>query len=293
MEKIIIADADMLHENFEDILEGKKKGVIKLPFPVGNILEYHSNSSPLCLITGMDSAAVSKVFAGQAWVVMDSDTEDIRKGHLLSEKELEAAVKKYGEGAFTAETGTDAIRKIMSGIDLRKVYSDSREKEQSCMGKIEALREEAGDKGETCTEEELADMQEEFDLLMAELEETRARIDAALYLKMDTNKILISEIRVLPLEIRHLAEEWAKMSVSTVYYDLESAYAAVAGISARLKKLIELKAPEIIIRNEKRMLQESVDTLIANSLRRTPRTKGNYITTFSLADLVMRGTKVV
>ena len=296
MEKIILADYDAVNDNYEDILAGKKKGVINLPVPVANILDYAGEKSPWCRISGLSHEELDRVIHYAAWVVTDPGGAPVEKGSVLTENDMSEAQEAYGKDSFAAMTGAEAVYELVRNIDFKRLFEESRVKEREIMAQLEELYDkvESGDEEPVSAEDGREDKQveDEVERLHAELGELRAYIDSILYIRNHKEGFLIREIRVLPLEIRALANRYADSSPYSVYQDLENLYSAIAGRAHRVKKLGEMEAPDIIMRNEKRMLQEYVDSLIANGMRGKPVTKGDGTPLCCLTDILLCETRL-
>ena len=122
----------------------------------------------------------------------------------------------------------------------------------------------------------------------AELEDIRFKIDAVMYLRGNPDAFLIREISLFPLNLRGAAERMSGVTPYGIFHDIESLYEDVFLRAERLRKLIDMNVPYIVLRNEKRILQETVDRLIANGMRGRPETKGDGIPLFCLSDLLLR-----
>jgi len=185
--------------------------------------------------------------------------ETIKPKAIFSEIDYLNLSKKYGE-VFTAETGSEPVRKFLEQIDLKKL--------------VHKLEEEIGKKPST----KLAD------------KKTLSRLKLAkgfLKSKIRPEWMFLTVLPVLPPDLRPMVQlDGGKFATS----DLNDLYRRVINRNNRLKKLLELKAPEVIIKNEKRMLQEAVDALIDNSIRKgsgtTPMHSAQHRPLRSLADIL-------
>ena len=173
---------------------------------------------------------------------------------MLTEKEYHEAEEKYGKGSFKAEMGAGAISKLLAGLDIEKM--------------VKSLKKEL----ETASEQKKV--------------KAIKRLDTIEAFRVSGNKpewMIMNVIPVIPPEIRPMVQlDGGRFATS----DLNDLYRRVINRNNRLKRLLELQAPEIIVRNEKRMLQESVDALIDNSRRGRPVTGAGNRPLKSLSDML-------
>ena len=267
MEKINISEWEELHNNFEDFLEGKKKGTIVLAEPVADITAWYGNQSPYSLISGLSRLEIDKVVYYTGWLVTDAGETGLAEGSVLSEQEYKEAMEKYGRSSFSAEA----------------ICRELRGKEIEYMQKLEKLCDEDPEEGGG----------EEAARCRTELADVRARIDAAVFLCKNPDSFLIREITLFPLQLRAMIRELSGSVPYGVLHDLDSLYGSVVSRMSRLKRLKEIDAPEIILQNESRILQENVDALLANGMRGKAKTKGNGHPLFCLRDVLTRSIKAV
>jgi len=214
----------------------ERMGHINLSCPVAHIWFLKSLPSRISLAIDMKLKEVEKVLYFESFIVIEPGLTELKKGQLLTEDEYSKAQEKYGEDGFTAGIGAEAVREILINIDLKK----EREK------------------------------------LTVSLKETKSKVTEERTLKrlklLDSfiesgNKpewMILTTIPVIPPELRPLVPlDGGRFATS----DLNDLYRRVINRNNRLKRLLDLKAPEIIVRNEKRMLQESVDALFDNGRR--------------------------
>jgi len=204
-----------------------------------------------------------KIEIDKIYLETKKEIEKIKEKTILSERDYLLLSRKYGN-IFVAETGGEPIKKLLENIDLKKL--------------VEKLNEELKKKGQ--------------------LEEVNKRIRQSLKLAKSMLKanlrpewMFLTVLPVIPPELRPMVQlEGGKFASS----DLNDLYRRVINRNNRLKKLIELRAPEVIIKNEKRMLQEAVDALLDNSIRKpsgsTPVNAAQNRPLRSLAD-ILRGKK--
>ena len=294
MERVDIKTREDIENFIEEYIEDGRSGVINLPCPMLNIAEWKANPSFYNLLLGLtEDEFESFAYFGSLW----NDGAD-----------KEGKEKKEHEGA-------EAIKKMLEGLDVDKGLEDARSKEIVLMqqkGKLfdlydelggeEAERaasqklaagidEEGGDFAPSLTEEEQAvlDASKSIDDICSRLEETRCLLTALRRFKMyGTEKLVINEIKLFPVYVRGLLKEAWKETPYAVY-DIELHYSRIRARCERLSKLMDLGAPDVIIRAEKRVLQEYIDALVWNGARGTylgGRKEGCALA--SLHDLMMR-----
>lgn len=212
---------------------------IELAAPVTHIWYFKGIPSRMGLILDMSPRALEEVIYFAAYIVTESGNTPLEKKQLLSEREYRDYYAKYG-GAFKAEMGAEAIRKLLQDIDLNK--------------EIEALREELQTvKGQRRTR------------AIRRLEVMEAFRNSG----NDTSWMVLDVLPVIPPEIRPMVQlDGGRFATS----DLNDLYRRVINRNNRLKRLLDLGAPGIIVQNEKRMLQEAVDALVDNGRRGRPVT---------------------
>ena len=176
---------------------------------------------------------LEKVIYFASYIVTDKGTSGLEKCQVLNEKEYHEAEEKYGKKSFKAEMGAEPIRKLLAEIDLEKLTAEI-EKDL-----------------ETASEQRKAKLIKRLDTVEA--------------FKNSGNRpewMVMNVVPVIPPDLRPMVQlDGGRFATS----DLNDLYRRVINRNNRLKRLLELGAPEIIVRNEKRMLQESVDALIDNS----------------------------
>ncbi|MBC6415809.1 MAG: DNA-directed RNA polymerase subunit beta' [Bdellovibrionales bacterium] len=210
----------------------ERMGHIELVIPVAHIWFLGSSSSRIGHFLGLSVKDVQKVLYCEYYIVMDPMETDLKKGQLLSEEEYEEALLEYGPH-FKVDTGGLAIRDLIKSIDYE----------------FEAKK----------LRKSLQDITSE-----TSIKQIRKRIKVMEDFQNSVNKpewMMLEALPVIPPDLRPLVPlEGGRFATS----DLNDLYRRVINRNNRLKKLQELNAPEIIIRNEKRMLQESVDALLDN-----------------------------
>ena len=213
-----------------------RMGHIDLACPVAHIWFLKSLPSRIALAVDMKLKEVEKVLYFESFIVIEPGLTKLKKGQLLSEDEYIKAQEEYGEDAFTAGIGADAIREILININL---------------------------------ESERKKLREELSIIKSKVAEERTikRLKLIESFINSGNKpewMILTIIPVIPPELRPLVPlEGGRFATS----DLNDLYRRVINRNNRLKRLMDLKAPDIIVRNEKRMLQESVDALFDNGRR--------------------------
>ena len=232
----------------------ERMGHIELAAPIAHIWYFKGIPSRVALMLDISPRSLEKVIYFAAYIVTDKGTSGLLKCQILNEKEYHEAEEKYGRGSFKAEMGAEAIRKLLAEIDVDKL-SESLKKE-----------------------------------LVKASEQKKAklikRLDTVESFRMSGNKpewMIMNVIPVIPPELRPMVQlDGGRFATS----DLNDLYRRVINRNNRLKRLLELGAPEIIVRNEKRMLQESVDALIDNGRRGRPVTGAGNRPLKSLSDML-------
>ena len=232
----------------------ERMGHIELAAPVVHIWFLRSLPSRISTLLDLALKDIERVLYFESFIVIDPGVSSLQRGQLLDEEEYYEAQDQFGEDAFEASIGADAIEKMLQRIDLK----DEQIKLRS----------------------ELTDITSES---------KRKKIAKRLKLVEDFiesgNKpewMVIKVLPIIPPDLRPLVMlDGGRFATS----DLNELYRRVINRNNRLKRLIELKAPEIIIRNEKRMLQESIDALFDNG-RRTRVVKSNKRPLKSLSDML-------
>ena len=232
----------------------ERMGHIELAAPVAHIWYFKGIPSRIALMLDVSPKALEKVIYFASYIVTDKGTSTLSKCQVLSEKEYVEAREKFGKDSFTAEMGAEPVRKLLSEIDVEKL-SDKLKKEI-----------------EKASEQKKAKLVKRLDTVEA--------------FKLSGNRpewMIMSVVPVIPPDLRPMVQlDGGRFATS----DLNDLYRRVINRNNRLKRLLELGAPEIIVRNEKRMLQESVDALIDNGRRGRPVTGAGNRPLKSLSDLL-------
>jgi DNA-directed RNA polymerase subunit beta' len=230
-------------------------GIIELASPVAHIWFLKSLPSRMGLMTQLTLKELEKVLYFEAYMVIEPGMTPLKPNQLLTEEEYYNAQDEYGEENFRAGIGAEAIKEILQNIDLEEALADTEE-----------------DLRETGSEAKRKKLVKRLKLLEAFISSgTRPE-----WMIMDCVPVLPPELRPLvPLDGGRFATS-----------DLNDLYRRVINRNNRLKRLMELKAPDIIVRNEKRMLQESVDALFDNGRRGRVITGANKRPLKSLSDML-------
>lgn len=220
----------------------ERMGHITLACPVSHIWYYRSTPSRIALILGINRVDLKAVLYYEKYIVLSPGDTDLKEKQVLSEEEYQKAISIYGEGAFVAEMGAEAIRELLSKINLDETAKSLRE----------TLH-----KGE---KELKGDSAKRANLLK--------RIEVVEKFRASGNRpewMILTVIPVIPPDLRPMVQlDGGRFATS----DLNDLYRRVINRNNRLRRLMELHAPETIIRNEKRLLQESVDSLFDNNSQR-------------------------
>ncbi|HBR28060.1 MAG TPA: DNA-directed RNA polymerase subunit beta', partial [Firmicutes bacterium] len=233
----------------------ERLGHIELAAPVSHIWYFKGIPSRMGLLLDMSPRALEKILYFASYVVINPGAGDstLSKKQLLSENEYREALEKYGN-SFTAMMGAEGVKKLLEGIDLEQMSAELKKeiKEVSGQRKIRAIR----------------------------------RLEVAEAFRKSGNRpewMIMDVIPVIPPELRPMVQlDGGRFATS----DLNDLYRRVINRNNRLKRLLELGAPDIIVRNEKRMLQEAVDALFDNGRRGRPVTGPGNRALKSLSDML-------
>ena len=231
----------------------ERMGHIELAVPVSHIWYFKGIPSRLGIMLDMSPRALEKVLYFAAYVVIDPGKTSLEKNQILSEKEYREYYEKYGD-MFKAGMGAEAILEMLQAIDLDELYQELSDDLKDAKGqkKIRTVR----------------------------------RMEVVEAFRHSGNKpewMIMTVIPVIPPEIRPMVQlDGGRFATS----DLNDLYRRVINRNNRLKRLLDLDAPEIIVRNEKRMLQEAVDALIDNGRRGRPVTGPGNRPLKSLSDML-------
>ncbi len=232
----------------------ERMGHIELAAPVAHIWYFKGIPSRIALMLDISPRNLERVVYFALYIVIDKGTSGLEKYQCLTEKEYHEAIEKYGKGSFKAGMGAEALKTLLEEIDLEKL--------------AKSLRKEL----ENASEQKKAKIVK--------------RLDTVESFRISGNKpewMIMNVVPVIPPDLRPMVQLDGGRFATT---DLNDLYRRVINRNNRLKRLLELEAPEIIVRNEKRMLQESVDALIDNSRRGRPVTGAGGRALKSLSDLL-------
>ena len=230
-------------------------GHIELAAPVSHIWYFKGIPSRMGLLLDMSPRALEKILYFASYVVIDAGDTDLYNKQLLTEYEYNEACEKYTEGIdFKAGMGAEAVRELLLLVDLEKEYEELKEDLGTATGqkKIRIVR----------------------------------RLEVVEAFRQSGNKpewMILEAVPVIPPDLRPMVQlEGGRFATS----DLNDLYRRVINRNNRLKRLLDIGAPDIIVRNEKRMLQEAVDALIDNGRRGKPVTGPGNRPLKSLSDLL-------
>ena len=233
----------------------ERMGHISLAAPVAHIWFLKSLPSRIGLLLDMTLKDLERILYFESYIVLDPGLTPLKDRQLLSEDDYLRAQDEYGQDSFTALIGAESIREILRNMDLEKIAAQL---------KIEIA--------EATTE-----------LKPKKLAKRLKIIEAFIHSGNKPEWMILTEVPVIPPDLRPLVPlDGGRFATS----DLNDLYRRVINRNNRLKRLIELRAPDIIIRNEKRMLQESVDALFDNGRRGRVITGANKRPLKSLADML-------
>ena len=213
----------------------ERMGHIDLACPVSHIWYFKGTPSRIGLILDVSPRQLERVLYFAAYIVIDKGDTKLQDKQILNEQEYQQAVQEYGAGSFKAQMGAEAIQKLLQNLDLLALEEQLKEdlKSSSNQRRIRSIR---------------------------RLEE----VEAFLHSGNKPEWMILTVIPVIPPDLRPMVQlDGGRFATS----DLNDLYRRVINRNNRLKRLMGMGAPEIIVRNEKRMLQEAVDALIDNGRR--------------------------
>ena len=229
-------------------------GHIALAAPVSHIWYFKGIPSRMGLILDISPRVLEKVLYFASYIVLDAGTSGLQVKQVLSEKEYRDAIEKYGYGTFRVGMGAEAVQELLKNIDLQKDSDELRA----------ALKDSSGQK-------------------RARIIKRLEVVDAFLNSGNKPEWMIMNVIPVIPPDIRPMVQlDGGRFATS----DLNDLYRRIINRNNRLARLLELGAPDIIVRNEKRMLQEAVDALIDNGRRGRPVTGPGNRALKSLSDML-------
>ena len=232
----------------------ERMGHIELAAPVSHIWYFKGIPSRMGLMLDMSPRILEKVLYFAAYVVIDPGKTNLTEKQILTEKEYRDNVEKYGKDKFKAAMGAEAVKELLEKIDLEKLSAELKEELENSQGqkKVRIVK----------------------------------RLEVVEAFRLSGNQpswMIMDVVPVIPPEIRPMVQlDGGRFATS----DLNDLYRRVINRNNRLKRLLELEAPDIIVRNEKRMLQEAVDALIDNGRRGRPVTGPGNRPLKSLSDML-------
>ena len=232
----------------------ERMGHITLAAPVSHIWYFKGIPSRMGLLLDMSPRSLERVLYFAAYVVLDPGNTNLTYKQVINDKELREAEEKYGRDAFRVGMGAESVKELLKAVDL-DATSEQLKKEVNDFSGQKRLR-------------------------------AIKRLEVVEAFSKSHNKpewIILDVVPVIPPELRPMVQlDGGRFATS----DLNDLYRRVINRNNRLKRLLELKAPDIIVRNEKRMLQEAVDALIDNGRRGRPVTGPGNRPLKSLSDLL-------
>ena len=258
-----------LKDNFDKMISGEETGVITLPYSCANIVKWNQQTgSAVSLATGVDKKEIEKLIYFEAAYIIDPKESDLPEKTIVPVYDLEKWISEHPDKTPPVyQYGTDGLRSLISQYDYKAKFQELRKQEQECMKHKECIYDFADFK-----EDEMSPQDEEtLEKINYRLSIIRASLDAVLKMKHHADTLFINKVRMFPLEIRK--HVWDIQNYTPYgLQDLQNLYLRILNRKNRIEKLEEIGAPEIILRNERRMLQESVDSLIWNGRRGKPIT---------------------
>ncbi|GGX37531.1 DNA-directed RNA polymerase subunit beta' [Pigmentiphaga litoralis] len=232
----------------------ERMGHIELASPVAHIWFLKSLPSRLGMVLDMTLRDIERVLYFEAYCVIDAGMTPLKRGQIMSEDDFLAKTEEYGDD-FRAVMGAEAVRELLRNLDINR--------------DVETLR---------------ADLQAtSSDAKIKKISKRLKVLEGFQKSGIKPDWMILEVLPVLPPELRPLVPlDGGRFATS----DLNDLYRRVINRNNRLKRLLELKAPEIIVRNEKRMLQEAVDSLLDNGRRGKAMTGANKRPLKSLADMI-------
>jgi DNA-directed RNA polymerase subunit beta' len=233
----------------------ERMGHISLAAPVAHIWFLKSLPSRIGLLLDMALKDLERVLYFESYITLDPGLTPLKERQLLSEDDYLRAQDEYGQDNFTAMIGAEAIREMLKGMNLQKIAEDLKVEIQQSKSELKPKR----------------------------LAKRLKIIEAFMHSGNKPEWMILTEVPVIPPDLRPLVPlDGGRFATS----DLNDLYRRVINRNNRLKRLMELRAPDIIIRNEKRMLQEAVDALFDNGRRGRVITGANKRPLKSLADML-------
>ena len=232
----------------------ERMGHIELAAPVSHIWYFKGIPSRMGLILDISPRLLEKVLYFASYIVTDPGETPLSKKQVITDKEYRENIEKYGENSFKAGMGAEAIKTLLQEIDLEKLSAELKKDLEGATGqkRVKIIR----------------------------------RLEVVEAFRLSGNRpewMILDVVPVLPPDLRPMVQlDGGRFATS----DLNDLYRRVINRNNRLKRLLDLGAPDIIVRNEKRMLQEAVDALIDNGRRGRPVTGPGNRPLKSLSDLL-------
>ena len=232
----------------------ERMGHIALAAPVSHIWYFKGIPSRMGLILDISPRTLERVLYFASYIVLDKGETDLQNRQILSEAEYQEQREKWGSGSFRVGMGAEAIKELLESIDLEKEYAELQASLENATGQKRAR-------------------------IVKRLEVVEAFRESG----NRPEWMILSAIPVIPPDLRPMVQlDGGRFATS----DLNDLYRRIINRNNRLKRLLELGAPDIIVRNEKRMLQEAVDALIDNGRRGRPVTGPGNRALKSLSDML-------
>ena len=233
----------------------ERMGHIELAAPVAHIWFLKSLPSRIATMLDITLKEVERILYFESFVITEPGLTSLKERQLLSEEEFLDAQTEFGEDSFTASIGAEAVREMLIGLDLE--------------AEVERVRFDMGETGSV--------------LKLTKYKKRLKLLEAFITSGNRPEWMILTVVPVIPPELRPLVPlDGGRFATS----DLNDLYRRVINRNNRLKRLIELRAPDIIVRNEKRMLQESVDALFDNGRRGRVITGANKRPLKSMSDML-------
>ena len=232
----------------------ERMGHIELAAPVSHIWYFKGIPSRMGLILDLSPRTLERVLYFASYIVLDPGQTTLTKKQVLNEAQYQEYVKEFGYDSFRVGMGAEAVKELLSEIDLEKEYTELSEELDSSTGQKRAR-------------------------IIKRLEVVEAFLDSG----NNPEWMILDCIPVIPPDLRPMVQlDGGRFATS----DLNDLYRRIINRNNRLKRLLDLGAPDIIVRNEKRMLQEAVDALIDNGRRGRPVTGPGNRALKSLSDML-------
>jgi DNA-directed RNA polymerase subunit beta' len=233
----------------------ERMGHIELAVPVAHIWFLKSMPSRLGLLLDMTARSLERVIYYENYMVVDPGKTPLEMKQLLTDNEYRQALDEYGDDAFTAKMGAEAVRDVLKGMDLAATVAELQEQMRATRSKQ----------------------------IKKKLSKRLKVIQGFIHSKARPEWMVLEVLPVIPPDLRPLVPlEGGRFATS----DLNDLYRRVINRNNRLKNLLQLKTPDVIIHNEKRMLQEAVDALFDNGRHGRPVTGAGNRPLKSLSDML-------